>query len=266
MKRVVPGILVALIWLFLLIKGSAGFFAIVLVGVAIWAADEYVKMAGVDRVSLSQRILLDVILVLPLLGTALTGNIGEGAIFGLFLAFILLTLHIFSIYPDLPDPYGLFCRMVFGIVYVGVLSSFLVMLRNLPEGNSWLLVLTAITAGSDTGAYYVGRAFGKRKLCPSISPNKTREGAWGGFIFGIAAAVIFASIFLKQQQWSFIVPAAALLTLFGIAGDLTESVIKRGTGVKDSGHCLGGHGGILDRIDSLLFCAPALYCLLAFMK
>ena len=266
MKRVVPGILIALIWMLLLLKGSATVFAVVLGVVACFAADEYGRMAGIEGLPLYQRVLLDVMMVLPLLGAALAGNMAVGAICGLFVAFVVLTLHVFTVYADTADPYGLFCRIVFGIVYVGVLSSFLVMLRNMPEGNAWLLVLTAITAGSDTGAYYVGRAFGKNKLCPSISPNKTREGAWGGFLCGTVSAAVFAVLFLNDPQWSFIIPAAALLTLFGIAGDLTESVIKRGTGVKDSGHCLGGHGGILDRIDSLLFCAPVLYCLLAFAK
>ncbi len=266
MKRVIPGILLALGWLLLLLKGSAAVFTGVLVVVVFWAADEYVRMAGADRFPLHRRFLLDSILILPLLGTMFAGNVSAGAIYGVLLAFALLAIFIFAIYADFPDGYDLFSRMVFGTVYLGVLSSFLVALRYLPEGNGWLLVLTAVTAGSDTGAYYIGRAFGKSKLCPAISPNKTRAGAWGGFVFGITAAVIFAELFLAQPRWSFVIVSAALLTVSGIAGDLTESVIKRGTGVKDSGHCLGGHGGILDRIDSLLFCGPVLYCLLVFVK
>ena len=266
MKRVVPGILLALGWLLILLKGSPAFFAVVLVVVAFWAADEYVRMAGADRFSLHRRLLLDAILILPLLGTIYAGDVSSGAIFGLLMAFALMTIFIFAVYADFPDGYELLCRMVFGSVYLGVLSSFLVALRYLPDGNGWLLVLSAVTAGSDTGAYYIGRAFGKSKLCPAISPNKTRAGAWGGFVFGIAAAVIFAQLFLVRPQWGFVVFSAALLTVSGMAGDLTESVVKRGTGVKDSGHCLGGHGGVLDRIDSLLFCGPVLYCLLVFVK
>ncbi|KAB2892020.1 MAG: hypothetical protein F9K32_01250 [Desulfobulbaceae bacterium] len=266
MKRVVPGILLAVGWLLILFKGSPAVFAGVLVVVAFWAADEYVRMAGADRFPLLRRLLLDGIMILPLLGTIYAGSVSRGAIFGLLLAFALLTIFIFAVYADFPDGYELLCRMVFGSVYLGVLSSFLVALRYLPDGNGWLLVLSAVTAGSDTGAYYIGRAFGKSKLCPAISPNKTRAGAWGGFVFGIVAAVIFAQLFLVRPQWGFVVFAAALLTVSGIVGDLTESVVKRGTGVKDSGHCLGGHGGVLDRIDSLLFCGPVLYCLLVFVK
>lgn len=263
MKRVVPGILIALCWFFLLFKGSIALFIAVISVIAIWATDEYVRMAGGQRFSLLQRILLDVLLPLPLFATMMTGNVATGALSGLLLAFGLLALFTFATYADFADSYDLFCRMAFGTIYLGVLSTFVLGLRLLPEGGSWLLVLTAITAGSDTGAYYVGRAYGKNKLCPFISPNKTREGAVGGFALAVPAAVLFAGIFLADPPWLIITIAAFVLTGAGIAGDLTESIIKRGTGVKDSGHCLGGHGGILDRIDSLLFCAPVLYFLLA---
>lgn len=262
MKRVVPGILIALGWFFLLFKGSIALFSVVIAVVAVWAADEYLRMAGGPRFSPLQRVLLDLILPLPLFVTMLTGDVGAGALYGLLLAFGLLTLFTFATYGDSADSYNLFCRLTFGSVYLGGLSAFILGLRLLPEGGGWLLVLTAITAGSDTGAYYIGRAWGKAKLCPVISPNKTRAGGVGGFVFAVPAAILFAALFLSDPPWLFIIVAATLLTAAGIAGDLTESIIKRGTGVKDSGHCLGGHGGILDRIDSLLFCGPVLYFLL----
>lgn len=262
MKRVLPGILIALFWFFLLFKGSITLFSAVIAVVAVWATDEYVRMAGGKRISPLQRILLDVILPLPLFVTMITGEVGTGALYGLLLAFLLLTLFTFATYSNFADSYDLFCRMAFGSMYLGVLSAFILGLRLLPEGGGWLLVLTAITAGSDTGAYYIGRAYGKSKLCPVISPNKTRAGAVGGFALGVPAAALFAAMFLVDPPWLFIIISAIVLTGAGIAGDLTESIIKRGTGVKDSGHCLGGHGGILDRIDSLLFCGPVLYLLL----
>jgi len=266
MKRVVPGILIALCWFFLLFKGSSTLFSAVIAVVAIWATDEYVRMAGAQRFPPLQRILLDLILPLPLFATMITGDVGTGALYGLLLAFALLTIFIFVIYSDPTDSYNLFCRLAFGFMSLGVLSAFILGLRLLPEGGGWLLVLTAITAGSDTGAYYIGRAYGKSKLCPVISPNKTRAGVAGGFAFGVPAALLFAGVFLADPPWLFITISAILLTGAGIAGDLTESIIKRGTGVKDSGHCLGGHGGILDRIDSLLFCGPVLYFLLVIVR
>ncbi len=261
MKRLLPGILLALCWFLLLFKGSALLFAIVMIPVAFFGADEYVRMAGTGRFSLPQRLFLDILVIFPLTLMAFipTGSALAG---GIVFSFTLLTLFFFSVYGQFTDSYDLFCRLVFGAVYLGVLGGHVIALRFLPEGGSWLIVLTAITAGSDSGAYYVGRAFGKTKLCPVISPNKTREGAIGGLVIGLAAALIFAWIFLSNPNWPFLIMAAVLLTGAGIAGDLTESIVKRGTGVKDSGHCLADHGGILDRIDSLLFAAPILYYLL----
>jgi phosphatidate cytidylyltransferase len=155
--------------------------------------------------------------------------------------------------------------VIFGVVYVGFLASYLVLIRYLPQGGSWLVVLSAITAGSDSGAYYFGCRFGRRKLCPNISPKKTIEGALGGLLCGVSAALVLAGMLLDQVNWLFILFTAGSLTGVGILGDLTESIIKRGTDTKDSGRLLAGHGGVLDRIDSLLLAAPVLYYLLLFM-
>ncbi|MCI5148433.1 MAG: phosphatidate cytidylyltransferase [Candidatus Electrothrix sp. MAN1_4] len=126
-----------------------------------------------------------------------------------------------------------------------------------------MLMLTVITAGSDTGAYYAGRAFGQKKLCPSISPGKTINGAIGGILVAMLSAPCLGAFFFPETGCLGLMLVAALLALVGIAGDLAESIIKRGTGIKDSGTLLGGHGGLLDRIDSLLLTAPLLYLLLS---
>ncbi len=265
MKRIVPGVLLALCWFLLLFKGTSLLFAAVMIPVAFWGADEYVRMACSGRFSLLQRFFLDTLVILPLIFMILIPG-AAGLTGGMVLSFALLTLFVFSVYAKFADSYDLFCRLVFGVVYLGLLGGHVIALRFLPEGGSWLIVLTAITAGSDSGAYYVGRAFGKSKLCPAISPNKTREGAIGGFVTGLVTAVIFAWLFLPNPNWPFLVIVAVILTGAGIVGDLTESIVKRGTGVKDSGHCLAEHGGILDRIDSLLFAAPILYYLLIFVR
>ncbi|MEJ2056339.1 MAG: CDP-archaeol synthase, partial [Desulfofustis sp.] len=128
----------------------------------------------------------------------------------------------------------------------------------------WLIILTAVTAGSDTGAYLVGSKFGRRKLCPSISPNKTVEGALGGIAGGVIAAVVLFFLFSIEAALWFVTLLAFGLALVGMLGDLIESVIKRGFRVKDSGSLLRGHGGVLDRIDSLLLAGPVLYYILIF--
>lgn len=266
MKRTLPGILLAVCWVVLLVKGSAlQFYLAMLVITAIGGA-EYLKMIMVPRPTLLSRlylvgaICLPVLLTLPISGTSV---IPPQA--GLFGAFFLVTLYFLRCYTHFDNTYERFSRMVFGVVYVGVLASYLVLLRQYPEGGSWLVVLSAVTAGSDSGAYYFGSTFGKRKLCPNISPKKTVEGALGGLLCGLVAACASASLLLDTVDWLFVGMAAVLLTGVGILGDLTESVIKRGTGTKDSGTLLAGHGGVLDRIDSLLLATPVLYYLLLFV-
>lgn len=155
---------------------------------------------------------------------------------------------------------------VLGILYVGVPLSTVVSTRTLPGGEFLALFLAVVTWASDTGAYYVGTLWGKHPLMPSISPKKTIEGVLGGLLLAIAAALLAHWWFVPQLSWSDAVLLGVLLTIAGLIGDLFESMIKRRTGVKDSGGILPGHGGMLDRIDSLLFTAPTFYYYIAYIR
>lgn len=260
MKRIVPGLLIAALWLLLLLKGSIPLFCLVVAVVVLLAAREYTRMADGRDLVVTERWLLNGCISLPALWVCLSQS-PSLLPFGLLLSFFGLTCYGLYRYKDLDDSYGLFSRLVFGSVYIGMLGAHIVLLRFLPEGGSWLIIASAVTGCSDTGAYFVGRALGRRKLCPNISPNKTVEGAVGGLLAGLVAAVVFAFLLLSDINWPFVALVAVILGSVGIAGDLTESIIKRGTGTKDSGHLLAGHGGILDRVDSLLFACPVLYYL-----
>ncbi len=175
----------------------------------------------------------------------------------------------------------------FGVFYVGWLLSHAVVLRNFhavvaskwgaevalavpPEvGRYYLFLVVTVAASCDAGAYFVGRAFGKRKLAPEISPAKTVEGALGGLVAGLAAALLVRGIF--TLFWPELVPAqdslawmltgvtGVILAAVGIVGDLIESLLKRDAHVKDTGHLIPGSGGVLDRIDSHLLAIPVLY-------
>lgn len=126
-----------------------------------------------------------------------------------------------------------------------------------PNGHRWLLVALAIVWAGDTGAYFVGRAFGKHKLAPRISPNKSVEGLFGGMVCALLAAAVlgwYAGVTPEQLPWLLIVALATFLA--SVVGDLFESLLKRHIGVKDSGDILPGHGGILDRIDAVLAALP----------
>jgi phosphatidate cytidylyltransferase len=151
---------------------------------------------------------------------------------------------------------------ILGVLYVAFLGSHLISLRTGfdPTLSRHLLsFFFLVLMGADTGAYYLGRAFGKRKLAPSISPGKTWEGAVGGLVAALAMAVLSHFWFFRELPLKYILPLAAVMTIVGIFGDLAESAVKRGAGAKDAANILPGHGGMLDRLDSLLFNAPLIY-------
>ena len=150
-------------------------------------------------------------------------------------------------------------KAVLGPVYVALPLALLVMLDLIPKGNLWIFFLLAVVFAGDTAALYSGKLLGKHKLYESISPNKTWEGAIGGLLGSVLAALIFVRfIGLHQTDAAFFILVIAL-SVSGQIGDLTESMFKRNHGLKDSGRILPGHGGILDRIDGLLFATPILY-------
>ncbi len=148
---------------------------------------------------------------------------------------------------------------IFGLFYVGVLFSFVGWVRGLDQWPFWLFLMLGSTFMSDVGAYVFGRWIGKHKLAPNLSPGKTIEGLLGGVIFSIIGAVIVRILFRPDYPVGPLLGAALVISLVGPIGDLSESLIKRGAGVKDSGKFMPGHGGILDRLDALLFTAPVVY-------
>ena len=158
---------------------------------------------------------------------------------------------------------------ILGPIYVGFLLAHVLMLRGLEDGadssRDWLLFGVLVTFATDTGAFFTGRAVGRRQMAPSISPNKTWEGAIGGFTWAVVVAVaLWALLQLSVPLWQGAVVGACIGVVAQI-GDLAESRFKRDTGVKDTGGILPGHGGILDRLDSIVFSIPVVYYLVAFV-
>ena len=207
-----------------------------------------------------QGYFLTSILCLPILGKILLPTQSFG--FLLILSFALLLCYTFYRFKDLENGFETISRLGFGLFYLGLLGAHLVMLRGLPEGAAWLIILSGITAGSDTGAYFCGKNFGKHKLCPNVSPNKTIEGALGGLLAAMGITAGLAYLLLPGHNPLLMMLMAIPLTGVSIIGDLLESIIKRGTGTKDSGSILRGHGGVLDRVDSMLLAGPVLYYML----
>jgi phosphatidate cytidylyltransferase len=195
---------------------------------------------------------------------------------GLFLAIALRPMHVMQwmlasvlattlvFLPRAVDVQAAWTRLSaagFGVCYVGVLLSALPILHA-SFGPAWVALVIALSFGNDTGAYFAGRAFGRHKLAPAISPGKTVEGAVGGLLANLAITFLARGLFMHELTIRDAFLIALPAGIVGPAGDLVESLIKRAVGAKDSGRLLPGHGGILDRIDALLF-VGAYVCLYA---
>jgi phosphatidate cytidylyltransferase len=143
--------------------------------------------------------------------------------------------------------------MAVGILYGGLLLPHFYWLRHLPEGSAWVTFVISIGMVGDTAGYFVGRAYGRRKLVPHLSPGKTVEGALGIIGASLLCAVVAKLVLFPQHGWMEILILGGIMSIVGQVGDLSESVMKRAFGAKESGAIFPGHGGVLDRIDSLLF-------------
>ncbi len=149
---------------------------------------------------------------------------------------------------------------VMATLYVGMLGGSLIRLRqNFTDGPRLIFFLLIVVWVGDAGAYYVGKSFGKRRLSPRISPKKTVEGLAGGIVSSVLVAAGIHFTFFRQFPLVHALIAGAVLSLAGVVGDLAESMWKRSAAVKDSGTLIPGHGGFLDRFDSIFFTAPMLY-------
>jgi len=146
-----------------------------------------------------------------------------------------------------------------GILYIGWLLSYFVALRELDNGREWVFLALFTTFGSDTAAFFIGRALGKHHLAPRISPGKTWEGAIAGVFGSIIVSLILVNLFGLPLSYGWTILLGLLVSIFGQLGDLVESLLKRNMGVKDSGRLISGHGGFLDRIDSIVFAGIVVY-------
>lgn len=149
------------------------------------------------------------------------------------------------------------CYNFFTVLYTAALFSHLYLLRQLPQGIEWVFFTFFLVWGTDTGAYLIGMTWGKRKLAPEISPNKSVEGAIGGLLFALLIA--FAGYFWIGGSLPFFLILSLIASMGAQLGDLMESALKRSAGVKDSGKLIPGHGGLLDRFDSFVIALPLVY-------
>lgn len=199
-----------------------------------------------------------VLISLAMIGSFYAEDIGAGSgvLALVFIGFAVISLARFKPGASM----GLILsRHVMGFVYVPFFLGHVILIRNWNNGIIWTFFVLAVVFAGDTAAYYIGKAFGHHRLSPGISPGKTVEGAVGGLAASLLIGVLFKQYWLSVLGWSCCVGLAVLLGVMGQIGDLVESMLKRSVGLKDSGELLPGHGGVLDRIDGLLFATPVLY-------
>lgn len=175
-------------------------------------------------------------------------------------AIVILCLSCFIFFKaNIHDSVTAVSVIIFGVLYVAWPLAHLISLRGLQNGQDLVFFILIATWGVDTGAYYTGRHLGRHKLSPHISPGKTVEGAIGGVISCILAALLARWLFLPELSINNTIFMGIVFGIISQIGDLSESMLKRGAGVKDSGSLLPAHGGILDRVDSVIFTVPVFY-------
>ena len=177
--------------------------------------------------------------------------------------FLAMTFHLISFERGRDQAAGDFAITLTSLLYFGWIGAYLVKLRELPDGLYWFTLTLPVVWFADSGAYLIGKNFGKHKLSPRLSPKKTWEGYWGGVFFGILGGILFAWLWRNNLEISLFDGAilGLVLSMITTLGDLGESMIKRQSGIKDSGNILPGHGGIFDRIDTWIWAAPLGYYL-----
>lgn len=272
--RLISGtVYVALIVLVLLLSMVWGLW-ILLSFFAVAGIIEFNRLTGVNRPYIF-RIVLDCAASVWLLYA--TAQYGMAISHGLaiFLPYLLYLLYVVCRSTFLPHQAMLpsLSNSLIGQLYIAVPLALTIRLTlvvdpfsSMTQFNGLLLLAIFIFIWvNDTGAYLVGSRWGKRRLAPNISPKKSVEGSIGGLLLVLLSAVVLRLLLFPELSWLRILLIATVVAVFGTIGDLFESSLKRQAGVKDSGKLIPGHGGILDRIDSLLLAVPAVYLLLAFL-
>ena len=201
------------------------------------------------------------------LPAALVGAADAGSAVPLALAVVAPGLYFLFRFRDIPTVAGRYAATVAGIVYAGYLLTYLAKLKLIErfqpgDGGDAVLIVLIVAWVADTGAYFAGRFLGKARLYEAVSPKKTWAGAWGGLAGSLVGVVALKLISAHWLSWLDVVLIAIPGGILGQLGDLTESLLKRSVGVKDSGALLPGHGGLLDRVDAVLFIAPYAYAYL----
>ena len=256
LQRWLTGIVLAVAILLIIFLGSLELLAVVItliIVVAIWEYNGIVFGPGFLKEKIESLIFA---ILIP--GVVLVGN--AQLLIALF-AFAMITVFIVFLWKVNEANFDVssVAKVIFGMVYIPLLASHFILLRKLDSGIYWILLVLVISIIGDTVALYVGKSFGKRKLIELVSPGKTVEGTIGLILGATIAACIFGYFLMPQIAIIHFIILGFVGGIIGQLGDLCESAIKRNYGRKDASSLLPGHGGLMDRMDSLIFVAPFVY-------
>ncbi len=268
LQRWLTAIVLVPLVLWMIVKGSNMLVAALISVVAIFAIREYLRViCGNDDgpVSRAIKIISYIVSIALVMGACL--QLWQIIVLILSLNLIFLCIFVLFRFSSLPHVLDIVARQVLGIIYIPLALSMLVFIHAGSGGVYWVIWLLIVCFANDTGAFYAGRFFGKHKLAPNISPNKTIEGSVGGITASVVAGGVFCFIFFSDLHLALLtIPSALIMAVAGQIGDLFESAMKRVNHIKDSGRILPGHGGMLDRIDGLLLAVPVLYAFLVLIQ
>lgn len=257
--RIITAVIAAALFLPIVLKGGYLFTGLIYIMAAV-GVFEILRMKGIRLFSFAGIISLLLLFIL-LLPSSIASDVlavtGHSKLEWTFVAVFLLLIYTVLVKNRFTFDDAAF--VILGTLYVGIGFYYFIETRNI--GLAYVIFALIIVWTTDSGAYFTGRKIGKRKLWPEISPNKTVEGFIGGIIWAIIAAFIIQWISPLTSSYLVLIAITIAASIFGQLGDLVESAIKRHYNVKDSGSLLPGHGGILDRFDSLLFVLPLLHFL-----
>ncbi|MEK6223149.1 MAG: phosphatidate cytidylyltransferase, partial [Chloroflexota bacterium] len=235
-----------------------------LLGMAVWEYSLLFKAGGLKPAGF---LVVAGVVLLTLTRTA--QNLEYDSVIVVGLAMLLMAIHLREFEKGRDQAGSDFAASLSGLIYIGFLGGYMVLLRNLPEGQWWLLTVLPAVWLADSGAYFIGKRFGVHKMAPRLSPKKSWEGYFGGIVVALIGTPLLMSLY---HNWGLPVGGAftplnavligLVMGVFPTLGDLGESMLKRQFGVKDSGSILPGHGGIFDRIDSWLWAVTIGYYLI----
>ncbi len=254
MKRVLSGLVLIPVVLGIVQYGSLELFAVLVTAAVLAGWIEYVRLIRAVGITLN-----------PIVGGGMCLLLAfcfyRNDFYLVWLALCLSSLFIswYASRSDQEDAFQQVTHSLLGVVYVSGLMSYFILLRGMEHGNHILLFLFMVIWTGDIAAYYVGKKIGKTPLAPKISPGKTVAGSVAGLAGSVAGGLAAKYLFFWTLPLNHCLIVALICGTMGQIGDLTESLFKRRAGVKDSGSLIPGHGGVLDRLDSLMFAGPAFY-------